>query len=116
MLKIFKEILTNTGPKIFFHRKKKIKNYLSNNLDFKSFGSHNKYKNFYIIRRHPWAGFFSNITFILNHLHFCELMNFIPIIDMKNFPTIYNEKTKVKNSINILLQKFIKVKMFFLVN
>ncbi len=100
MLKIFKEILTNTGPKIFFHREKKIKNYVSNNLDFKSFGSHNKNKNFYIIRRHPWAGFFSNITFILNHLHFCELINFIPIIDMKNFPTIYNEKNKVKNSNN----------------
>ena len=43
---------------------------------------------------------FSNITFVLNHLKICKKFNFIPIVDMENFPTIYNEKTKFKNTKN----------------
>ena len=35
---------------------------------------------------------FSNLIFVLNHLIICEKHKFIPIIDMENFPTIYNEK------------------------
>ena len=101
MLKKIKEIFTNTGPKVL--KNKKLNNINLNNLNnitYKSFGELNKGKIFYIIRRDPTAGFFSNITFVLNHLKICELMNFIPIIDMKNYPTIYNEKNKIKNSYN----------------
>ena len=93
---MIKEILTNTGPKILTDLKnrnsKSIKN--CSNFSFHSFGNLNKDKIFYIIRRYPSAGLFSNITFILNHLKICEKMKFIPIIDMKNYPTIYNEKKK----------------------
>ena len=77
------------------------------NFSFHSFGNLNKDKIFYIIRRYPWAGFFSNITFILNHLKICKKMKFIPIIDMENYPTIYNEKIKFKVQIilgNIILK------------
>ena len=51
---------------------------------------------------------FSNITFVLNHLKICKKFNFIPIVDMENFPTIYNEKTKkfknTKNAWNYYFQ------------
>ncbi len=101
MLKKIREIFTNTGPKIIVNKKlKKINLVNLSDINIKSFGKKNKNKIFYIIRRNPSAGFFSNITFVLNHLQISELMNFIPIIDMKNFPTIYNEKNKIKNSNN----------------
>ena len=102
MLRLIKKIFTNIGPEIL------IKNKLKIHLDFKNlskihyqnFGKLNPSKKFYIIRRNPTAGFFSNITFILNHLKICNEMNFIPIIDMKNYPTLYNEKKKIKKTYN----------------
>lgn len=102
MLKKIKEILTNTGPKILISKKysSKIKiNYLSQ-IYYKSYGKLNKNKIFYIIRRNPTAGFFSNITFILNHLKICEEMNFIPIIDLQNYPSLHNEIKIIKNTKN----------------
>ena len=96
MLKNFKSLLTNTGPKILFDVQQKYTSNYFNNLEYRSFGKYNKNKIFYIIRKYPSAGFFSNITFVLNHLKLCEDMNFIPIIDMSNYPTIYNEKKKYK--------------------
>ena len=53
-----------------------------------------------MIKRTPGTGMFSNITFILNHLKICKKYDFIPIIDMKNFSTIYNENIKFKNNLN----------------
>ena len=99
---MIKEILTNTGPKILTDLKNKNSNSIKNcsNFSFHSFGNLNKDKIFYIIRRYPSAGLFSNITFILNHLKICEKMKFIPIIDMKNYPTIYNEKKKIQRTNN----------------
>lgn len=70
------------------------------NLIERSFGDLNEDKVFYVIKRTPGAGMFSNITFILNHLKICKKFNFIPIIDMENFPTIYNEKNIYKNNKN----------------
>ncbi|MDC3125917.1 hypothetical protein OA418_03675 [Candidatus Pelagibacter sp.] len=67
---------------------------------FKSFGNLNKDKTFYVIKRSPGTGLFSNVTFILNHLRICKKNNFIPIIDMDNFKTIYNENRKIKNTNN----------------
>lgn len=66
------------------------------NLNIKS---SNK-KIYYIIQRSPGAGMFSNLIFILNHLRICELHNFIPIVDMENYPSIYNENYKFFNSFN----------------
>ena len=76
---------------------KKILNELR--LNQKSFGKLNEDKIFYVIKRTPGTGMFSNITFILNHLKICEKYNFIPIIDMENFITIYNEKKKLETTI-----------------
>ena len=57
-----------------------------------SFGNKNLDKTFYIINRKiPGGGLFSNVTFILNQLKICINKNFIPIIDMQNYPVIYNE-------------------------
>ncbi len=101
MLKKIRKIFTNTGPRVLINTKlNKINLNYFNSITYKSFGELNKNKIFYIIRRNPTAGFFSNITFVLNHLKICELMNFVPIIDMKNYPTIYNEKNKINNSSN----------------
>ena len=67
---------------------------------FKSFGDLNKDKIFYVIKRTPGTGLFSNVTFVVNHLRVCAKNNFIPIVDMENFKTIYNEKKKIKNTYN----------------
>ncbi len=69
-------------------------------LSQKSFGDLNQDKIFYLIKRSPGTGMFSNVTFILNHLKICRKFDFIPIIDMENFKTIYNEKVKIKNNNN----------------
>ena len=60
----------------------------------------NKSKIFYVIKRTPGGGMFSNINFIINHLLIAENLNFVPIIDMQNFETFYNEKKKINNSYN----------------
>lgn len=67
-------------------------------LSFKYKNSKNKI--FYIIRRTPGAGLFSNFIFVLNHLKIAESCGFFPIVDMENFPTIYNEKNSIKGSKN----------------
>ena len=77
---------------------------------FKSFGDLNKDKIFYVIKRTPGTGLFSNVTFVVNHLRVCIKNNFIPIVDMENFKTIYNEKKRSKILImlgNITLKKSI---------
>ena len=60
----------------------------------------NKKKTFYIIKRTPGAGLFSNFIFVLNHLKIAESCGYIPIVDMENFPTIYNELKKIDNTNN----------------
>ena len=43
---------------------------------------------------------FSNLTFVMNHLLIAHQHNFIPVVDMLNFPTIYNEKNKIDGTLN----------------
>ena len=83
-------------------------------LIFKSFGELNEDKIFYVIKRSPGTGLFSNVTFVLNHLKICEKNNFIPVIDMDNFKTIYNEKKKIKNTNNAWEYYFEKLNKFSL--
>ncbi len=76
-----------------------------------SFGNLNKDKKFLVIKRSPGAGLFSNITFVINFILYSNKNKFIPIIDMKNFPTIYNEKkliNKTKNSWEYYFEKLNK--------
>ena len=80
---------------------------LENNINIKlpyynyaTYGDLNKDKYFYVIKRSPGTGLFSNVTFVLNHLLICQKLEFIPVIDMENFKTIYNEKKKIKGTLN----------------
>lgn len=81
---------------------------------FKSFGELNEDKIFYVIKRSPGTGLFSNVTFVLNHIRICKKNNFIPIVDMENFKTIYNEKKKIKNTYNAWEYYFNKLNNFSL--
>ena len=76
----------------------------SNQINYKpflnSFGELNKDKIFYVIKRTPGTGLFSNVTFVLNHLKIAKNNNFIPIVDMQNFITIYNEIDPINNTLN----------------
>ena len=71
-------------------------------------------KKFYIIRRSPGAGMFSNVTFILNKIRFAEKYKLIPIVDMYNFTTIYNEKEKILSSKNSWEYYFTKLNKYSL--
>ena len=97
---LLKPILTNTGPKLYLKKKKRLKIPVLNNIALKSFGAKNKDKIFYVIRGSPDAGLFSNVTFILNHLKIAEKFKFVPVIDMENFPNIYNEKKPLYGNLN----------------
>ena len=107
MKKLFKNIILSYFSESFFFddhaiplfdTKEKFKkiSFLSRN----QFGNLNKNKYFYIINRSPGAGLFSNLTFVLNFILVSRKKKFIPIVDMQNFPTIYNEKNKIFNSYN----------------
>jgi len=75
-------------------------NIKNTDISLSKLGSRNKNKTFYVIKRTPGAGLFSNVAFVLNHLLIANKHKFIPIIDMKNFPTIYNEKNRINKTRN----------------
>jgi hypothetical protein len=58
-------------------------------------GDLNPEKVFYVIRRTPGTGLFSNLAYVINHIQIARRMGFIPIVDMENYPTVYNEKQKI---------------------
>ena len=79
-----------------------------------SFGNKNKNLIFYVIKRDVGSGFFSNLFFILNHIRIAQKFNFIPVIDMKNFKTIYNDKSKKykkKNFWEVYFEKITKYEL-----
>ena len=93
------------------------KDYISNrsiNFSLYNFGNRNKNKVFYVIRRSPGAGMFSNFIYVLNHLEIAKRNNFIPIVDMENFTTIYNEKEKINNTYNAWEYYFEKLNKYTL--
>jgi hypothetical protein len=81
---ITKKIINNTELKYFI----------------KNFGNRNKDKIFYVIQRLDGGGMFSNLNYIIHHLKISENLGCIPIIDMQNFPTKYNEKNIINNQLN----------------
>lgn len=89
-------------------------NDLKNNKKY-YFGNKNKDKSFYIIkRRFNATGMFSNVTFVVDHINHALKKNKIPIIDMENFPTVYNEKYKIKNTLNSWNYYFLSLNKFSL--
>ncbi|MBD1157336.1 hypothetical protein IDH10_04155 [Pelagibacterales bacterium SAG-MED20] len=103
-----KKILTNTGPKPLENNKIKIHTGLTKNkilkgktnINLYNFGKLNKNKIFYIIRRSPGAGLFSNVIYVINHLIIAKENGFKPFVDMQNYKTIYNEKYKINKTLN----------------
>ncbi|MEK7106406.1 MAG: hypothetical protein AAB895_03540, partial [Patescibacteria group bacterium] len=49
---------------------------------------------------HRGSGFFSNVSSVLCHLKIAKDNDMIPVIDFQNFPTLYNEKSKINNTTN----------------
>jgi len=82
--------------------------------DFFSYGNNNPNKIFYVIRRSPGAGLFSNLIYVVNHLLIAEKHDFIPIIDMENYPTIYNENKIINHTKNSWLYYFEPVSKYSL--
>ncbi len=70
------------------------------NLEYRSYGNKNPTKYFYIIKRSPGAGFFSNLNFVIHHLLICDNLKMIPVVDMENFQTFYNCKNKIRGTFN----------------
>ena len=84
------------------------------NLEYKNYGKKNTNKFFYVIRRTPGAGFFSNLNFVIHNLLICEKLKMIPVIDMENYTTIYNCKNKINGTLNAWLYYFEPVSKFSL--
>jgi len=118
MLSFLRKILTNTGPKPYFFNNFNIKNNYKykKNYIYSSKFQKNRKKTFYVIRRSPGAGMFSNFIYVLNHLEICEKLKFIPVVDMENFTTIYNEKNKINNTYNAWEYYFKQVSNYSLKN
>ena len=58
-------------------------------------------KRYYIIRRKaPWAGFYANYLHVAGHLVYALKKKYIPVVDMENYPTLYNEDIVFKGTKN----------------
>ena len=81
----------------------------NNEIIYKNFGNLNPEKSFLIIQQTSLAGFFSNFNYVLNCLKLAESKNLIPIVDMENFPNLYNENQFIYNTNNSWLYYFDQV-------
>lgn len=57
-------------------------------------------KTYYVIRRWMQAGFFSNFFYVLGHIMYAQKHNWIPVVDMKNYLTLYSEQDKILGTDN----------------
>ena len=104
-----------TKPLLIKNTKKNInEKFKKLNFQYKRYGNKNPGKIFYIIRRTPGAGFFSNLNFVLHNLLICKKLKMIPFIDMENYPTIHNCRIKINNSYNAWLYYFKPVSKYTL--
>jgi len=102
---IIRKYLINTrDAKVIINNKKKFKksNFQNDELFYKikSFGNRYPTKIFYIIQRSPGGGMFSNLNYVLHHLLIAEKFKFIPVVDMENYFTLYNEKNSINGTNN----------------
>lgn len=68
---------------------------------YKSFGEKNPDKVFYVIFREPFgSGFFSNFAHVVRHFKIAQDRNFIPVVDFKNFKTLYSTKNPINGTEN----------------
>lgn len=100
-LKKLKNIIKKIVPNflILFYRNIRSKTFKE---EKRSYGSLNKDKKFYVIRRTPPAsGLFSNYGVALLHLLEAEERKLIPIIDYKNYLSSWKEKKSINNTENM---------------
>ncbi|OON97593.1 MAG: hypothetical protein ATN32_05385 [Candidatus Epulonipiscium fishelsonii] len=110
--KIFRMINNNIQNPIVYKTIRGIMLLLTNQkkllklIRLRYFGSMKIYKknpncNFYIIANtYEETGFFANFNMVLQKLIIADNKKMRPIIDMKNYKTVYNENHKVNNSFN----------------
>ena len=71
---------------------------------FKSFGNQNPDITFYVIRldQSTWgrSGFFSQYFMVLRYILIAELKGMIPIVDMANYKTLFNEDSPINGTNN----------------
>ena len=72
----------------------------------RSFGDKNPDKTFYVIRVNFGGGIFSILLYVLHQIKIAKNLDAIPIIDMENFPTKYNQLNKIKKTSNSWLYYF----------
>lgn len=117
MIEYFRKKIIDKRTKVIRKISSDKKNSLSNKkFHFKSFGNLNPNKKFYLIRRFPGGGLFSNLTYVSNHLLIANKLNYIPIVDMENYPNIYNCNFKVNKTFNSWLYYFKPLSKFSLNN
>ena len=66
-----------------------------------SLGKKNPNKIFFVIKRSPGGGFFSNFIYIIKYVNYALKKKYTPIVDMANFPTNYNQNKNLYNIKNI---------------
>lgn len=110
MLTFFRKLIRSKIKNIGFNNEGLIKiDSKFNKIDRKSkhkinkfsFGNQNENKKFYVIKRTPGGGFFSNLIYVIINLHFAKEKKYIPVVDMCNFPTNYNQKKNIDNKKNL---------------
>lgn len=70
------------------------KNYIDFSMNH--YGEVNTEKTFYLIRRFaPDVGLMSYYSTVIEHIANAEKLNYIPVVDMKNYPNFYLEKDEV---------------------
>jgi len=70
-------------------------------VSIQNFGNENPDCLFYLIyRKEPGSGFFSNVFHVMGHLQIAEDLGLIPVVDMKNFRTYYNENASIHGTYN----------------
>ena len=68
----------------------------------KSFGNKNPDKPFFVIRLYPpAAGFLADYNYVLGYMKYAYDNGWIPVVDMQNYQTLYNEDHPIHGTTNV---------------
>ncbi len=104
MIKYIRRLKKLIKKFIYSFEAKPVVQFKETNTDVTNLFINSSYKKkkliYYIIKRTPGAGLFSNFIYVLNHLKIANSCGYEPVVDMENFITIYNERNKVIDTKN----------------